>query len=148
MLYPIIEGYAEAFFSHLGEQGTTLPGFVREEFEAYLRCGRLEAGFVRVKCTGYWREHLVGFSCRRRGFCPSCASRRMVETAAMLVDDVLPPVPIRQWVVTFPIPLRLLFASRPELLTRVLGVWGYGPCPVRLSSALGAAEGRAPRVVR
>ena len=42
----------------------------------------------------------------------------MVESAAGLVDHVLPHVPIRQWVLSFPWPLRLLFAARPELLTR------------------------------
>ena len=46
----------------------------------------------------------------------------MVESAAGLVDNVLPHVPIRQWVLSFPWPLRLLFAARPELLTRVLAV--------------------------
>jgi len=46
----------------------------------------------------------------------------MVETAAGLVEHVLPEVPVRQWVLSFPWPLRLLFAARPDLLTRVLGV--------------------------
>jgi hypothetical protein len=112
----------ETFFTHLGERNGVLPGFVRDEFEAYLRCGRLEQGFLRVKCNQCRYEHLVAFSCKGRGFCPSCASRRMVETAAYLVDDVLPCVPVRQWVLSFPWPLRLLFAARPDLLTRVLGV--------------------------
>ena len=57
----------------------TLPAFVRAEFERYLRCGRLEHGFVRVKCTGCRHEHLVAFSCKCRGFCPSCGARRMVD---------------------------------------------------------------------
>ena len=46
----------------------------------------------------------------------------MVETAAHLVDDVFPPVPVRQWVLSFPWVLRLLFVARPDLLTPVLGV--------------------------
>ncbi len=46
----------------------------------------------------------------------------MVETAAHLVDQVFPRVPVRQWVLSFPWPLRLLFAARPEVLTRVLNV--------------------------
>ncbi len=46
----------------------------------------------------------------------------MVETAAHLVDHVFPRVPVRQWVLSFPWPLRLLFAARPEVLTRVLNV--------------------------
>jgi len=30
------------------------------EFEAYLRCGRLEHGFLRVKSSQCYHEHLVG----------------------------------------------------------------------------------------
>ena len=45
-----------------GERGGALPGFVREEFKAYLRCGRLEHGFIRAKCTGCRYQHLVAFS--------------------------------------------------------------------------------------
>ena len=35
----------------------------------------------------------------------------MVESAAHLVDHVFPEVPVRQWVFTFPFPLRFLFAN-------------------------------------
>ena len=89
-LYDVVERHQHAFFAHL------------------------EHGFVWVKCEGCRHEHLVAFSCKGRGFCPSCASRRMAETGAKLVDDVLPAVPYRQWVLSFPIALRLLFAQRPE----------------------------------
>jgi hypothetical protein len=43
----------------------------------------------------------------------------MAETAAHLVEHVIPRVPVRQWVLVFPIPLRLLFAAHPELLAPV-----------------------------
>lgn len=46
----------------------------------------------------------------------------MVESAAHLVDHVFPEVPIRQFVLTSPFPLRLLFAAQPEALSRVLEV--------------------------
>jgi len=46
----------------------------------------------------------------------------MSETAAYLVDKVIPRVPVRQWVLSFPIPLRVLFAAHPELLTPVLRI--------------------------
>jgi putative transposase len=46
----------------------------------------------------------------------------MAETAAHLVDQVLPRVPVRQWVLSFPIPLRLLFATHPERLASVLQI--------------------------
>jgi hypothetical protein len=35
----------------------------------------------------------------------------MVESAAHLVDHVFPEVPVRQWVLTFPLPLRFLLAA-------------------------------------
>ena len=46
----------------------------------------------------------------------------MAETAAHLVEYVLPEQPIRQWVLSFPYPLRFLFATRPAVLTQVLGI--------------------------
>ena len=46
----------------------------------------------------------------------------MAETAAHLVDCVIPPVPVRQWVLSLPIPLRLLLAAQPQLLAPLLHV--------------------------
>src|SRR5262245_377657 len=68
------------------EQRSGLPGFVKCEFEAYLRCGVLAHGFVRVRCDGCALERLVPFSRKGRGFCPSCGGRRMTAHAAQLVE--------------------------------------------------------------
>jgi hypothetical protein len=46
----------------------------------------------------------------------------MAQTAAHLVDHVSPHVPVRQWVLSLPIPLRLLLAAQPKLVTPVLQV--------------------------
>ncbi|OOO03753.1 MAG: hypothetical protein USCGTAYLOR_00032 [Chromatiales bacterium USCg_Taylor] len=46
----------------------------------------------------------------------------MAETAAHLADHVILRVPLRQWVLSFPIPLRFLFAAHPQLLVPVLQV--------------------------
>jgi hypothetical protein len=46
----------------------------------------------------------------------------MSQTAAHLVDHVIPHVPVRQWVLPLPIPLRVLLAAQPELVTPVLQV--------------------------
>ena len=50
----------------------------------------------------------------------------MAQTAAHLVDHVIPHVPVRQWVLIWvmrlPIPLRLLLAAQPKLVTPVLQV--------------------------
>ena len=122
VLYSIISRHYPRFVQEVERSGGHLPQFVRQEFDEYLKCGLLEHGFLRVKCDGCRHEHLVAFSCKRRGFCPSCGARRMVESAAHLVDHVFPEVPIRQFVLTFPFPLRFLLAAEPQALTKVLAV--------------------------
>ena len=67
-------------------------------------------------------ERLVAFSCKKRGLCPSCGAHRMAETAALLSDEVFPDVPLRQWVISFPFPLRYLFAAHPHAMSKVLSI--------------------------
>ena len=122
LLYQVIEEYYPEFLSHLSESDKTLPQYVQTEFEEYLKCGRLDHGFLRVQCESCHKEQLVAFSCKRRGFCPSCGASRMAESAAMLVDSVLPHQPIRQWVLSVPFSLRWLFASEPSVLGKALKV--------------------------
>jgi hypothetical protein len=46
----------------------------------------------------------------------------MAQTAAHLVDHVLPPVPVRQWVISLPKRLRGVLGDRPKAvaaLTRI-----------------------------
>ncbi len=118
----LIQIQKSSFQEALAEQGRRLPKYVEREFDDFLRCGRLEHGFMRVVCGDCKHEKLVAFSCKRRGFCPSCGARRMAESAALLVDDVLHGYPIRQWVLSLPIPLRLLLARYPAELSKVLGI--------------------------
>ena len=122
LLYQLVEAHYPAFRAAREAVGRPLPKHVQEEFEAYVKCGRLVHGFLRVKCEDCHAEKLVAFSCKGRAICPSCGARRMVETAALLVDEVLPRRPLRQWVLSFPFALRFLLARDPEALARVLGV--------------------------
>jgi len=46
----------------------------------------------------------------------------MAQTAAHLVDNVIARVPVCQWVFSLPIPMRLLLAAQPVLVTPVLQV--------------------------
>ncbi len=46
----------------------------------------------------------------------------MAESAALLVNEVFPEVPIRQWVLSFPFQLRFLLARHPELMGKILGI--------------------------
>ena len=88
----------------------------------HLACGILAHGFARVRCTSCGEELLVAFSCKGRGFCPSCTTRRMQGTATHLLDRVLPYVPMRQWVLSLPRWARFLLARDPRLITRALDI--------------------------
>ena len=82
-LYPVVAEELDTFLAQVEAQtGSGLPQFVQDEFEAYLKCGILAHGFLRVRCNECAHEKLVAFSCKRRGFCLSCGARRMAETAA------------------------------------------------------------------
>ena len=122
LLYQIVKEYWPEFQAELANHGRHLPAYVTKEFDEYLKCGRLEHGFLRVRCEACHDEKLVAFSCKRRGFCPSCGARRMADSAALLADEVLPHQPIRQWVLSVPFQLRLLFASQPAVMGKVLGI--------------------------
>lgn len=122
LLYQLVERHYPAFREMRAEAGRSLPDYIEQEFDAYLKCGRLEEGFLRVRCETCHAEKLVAFSCKKREFCPSCAARRMAETAELLVDQVLPERPLRQWVLSLPNALRFLLARNPAALTQVPGV--------------------------
>jgi ribosomal protein S27E len=122
LLYQLVHEYWPEFQAELANQDKYLPAYVTQEFEAYLKCGRLEHGFLRVRCETCHDERLVAFSCKKRGFCGSCGARRMADSAALLVDEILPHQPIRQWVLSVPFPLRLLFARQPAVMGKVLGI--------------------------
>ena len=123
VLYKVIQANLETFLSQVHEEcGRPLPGFVEKEFREYLSCGILAHGFLRARCESCSHEHLVAFSCKRRGFCPSCGGRRMSESAIHLVEEVLPIKPIRQWVISFPVQIRLLLAVRPKVMSAVLKI--------------------------
>ncbi len=104
MLYRLVQQHAASFIAHTeASTGAALPRFIKPEFDAFLECGILAHGFLRLRCGECGHDKLVAFSCKRRGFCPSCGARRMSQTAAHLVDHVIPHVPVRQWVLSLPI---------------------------------------------
>jgi len=125
VLHQVKAEHLGAFLGAVAEagDGAGLPQFVEREFREFLLCGVYEAGVARFQCEGCAREHLVPFSCKGRGFCPSCGGRRMTERAAHLVDAVLPRVPVRQWVLTVPYRLRYQMAWNHGLSRAVLGVY-------------------------
>jgi hypothetical protein len=127
VLHRVLREHLETFLAHARardrERDRSLPSFVQRELFAYLECGILAYGFVRVRCAACRYEHPVAFSCKWRGFCPSCTARRMSDTAAHLVDRVVPGVPTRQWVLSLPHALRYRLAYDARLCSKVLNLF-------------------------
>jgi hypothetical protein len=97
ILSRVISRHLETFLDAAAHHadGHRLPKFVEREFRDFLS-GVLAHGFARLRCGDCAFERLVPFSCKGRGFCPSCGGRRMTECAARLVDGILPHVPVRR----------------------------------------------------
>ena len=90
---------------------------MKKELLGYLDCGLLCKGAVRVHCAACDHSLVVALSCRGRGICPSCGGRRMNDTAAHLIDRVLPDVPARQYVLSLPPRYRYVIARDPARIT-------------------------------
>ncbi len=120
LLHEIVREQLEPFLARARRDGAPVARFVERELRAYLDCGILAHGFLRLHCDTCGRDRLLAFSCKGRALCPSCGGRRMADTAAHLVDCVLPEVPVRQWVLTLPYPLRYRCAWDAKLTSEVL----------------------------
>jgi ribosomal protein S27E len=69
---------------------------VKEVVERYLDCGTPRCGFARIRCPDCLAEHLLMFSYRTRGFCPSCHAKRLEEWGRLDAGDTptgCPPPP-------------------------------------------------------
>lgn len=108
--------------AQLAEANTSLPTSLMREVRAYLRCGVLRHGFVRVRCEACGEEVLVGFSCKGRGYCPSCNGKKAALTGKHVVEQVLPEAPYRQWTLSLPFRLRWPALKHPRVLDVVLQV--------------------------
>jgi len=68
-LYRLVQEHLETFLDQLeAKTGASLPDFVKDEFDAFLACGILAHGFLRLRCGDCAHEKLVAFSCKRRGY--------------------------------------------------------------------------------
>ena len=118
-LYEVVRDNIETLYAAIddGALDVRVPKHAKKELEAYLDCGLLCRGFARLRCVACDESRLVAWSCKGRGFCPSCLGRRMCATAANLVEHVLPEqVALRQWVLTFPFAWRRRLACDGPVL--------------------------------
>ena len=122
----MVPHHLETFLAQAAEidpMGNGVPFWVEKDFRAYLRCGILAHGFARVRCEDCGHERLIPFSCKGRGLCPSCNTRRMAEVAAHVTDHVLPHLPVRQWVLSLPKRLRPFLHHNPDIAGAVLRIF-------------------------
>jgi len=49
-LHLLIEAHCSALVEQLAPRGKFLPDHVLREFDVFLKCGRLEHGFLRMRC--------------------------------------------------------------------------------------------------
>ncbi len=146
LLHRVVRERLETFLAAARERsahGRGLPAFVERELRAYVDCGSLARGFGRVRCPACGFERLVAFSCKA-SVCPSCATRRMEDGADHLVRNVLPAVPVRQWVLSCPRRVRFLAARHPALASRLLDLFTRAifAWQRRCARRLGAADPR------
>jgi len=79
----VVQEHLGTFLAQVeAKTGTGLPEIVKDEFEAYLECGILAHGFLRVRCADCAHEKRVAFSGKRRRFCPSCGAQRIPRIVA------------------------------------------------------------------
>ena len=86
----------------------------------------LAHGFARAGFAACGHDFLIAYSCKCRGVCPSCTTRRMVETAAPLADHVIARLPLRQWVLSVPKRLRYHLERDPAVLNAALHIFSSG----------------------
>ena len=103
-----------------GREFGYLRSIVPEVVQGYLKCGDLAEGFARVRCPNchhmsivgsfVCRQFLLAFNCRAVGSgvslrsltCPSCHTKKVVQFGLHLKENILYPVPHRQYVFSIP----------------------------------------------
>jgi len=122
VLYRVLFHYFERFVSEYEPRFEKEYGYfrpvVKEVVEKYLDCANPKNGFARVKCSNKkcGAEFLLTLSCKTRGFCPSCHTRRLEEWGEWVREEVYLDAGHRQVVFTIPKMLRIFLKYKRKLL--------------------------------
>ena len=120
VLYRVLFHHFERFVAEYEERFEKAYGYfrpiIKDVVEKYLDCGNPRSGFARIRCPRCRTEHLLMFSCKTRGFCPSCHAKRIEEWGEWMRETLLLDVPHRQVVFTIPKMLRIFFKFKRRLL--------------------------------
>jgi len=83
VLFRVLFHYFDQFLQEYESRFEKEYGFFRPIIKAVversLDCGNPRCGFARVRCPSCGEERRLMFSCRSRGFCPSCHAKRREE---------------------------------------------------------------------
>ena len=116
MLQDHWDAFVAVYQEQFQHQHGALRSVVEQVVPRYLDCGNPMNGFARIRCDECGHERLLAFSCRCRGFCPSCQARRSEEWAIWLLEERLHPVVHHHVVFTLPKMLRAYFRFDRGLL--------------------------------
>ncbi len=120
VFYRVFFYYFERFLREYEDRFEKEYGYFRpviqDVVEKYLDCGNPMCGFARIRCPDCGEERLLMFSCKTRGFCPSCHAKRREEWGEWMREELLLDVPQRQVVFTIPKMLRLFLRYKRKLL--------------------------------
>lgn len=105
----------EKHYENLTESGLVHRRVEEQVLNRFIDCGDLHKGFARIYCDECGHDYLLAFSCKTRYFCPSCHQKRMLAYGDWVEEEVLLPVPHRQYVFTLPKLLRPHFHQRHRL---------------------------------
>jgi hypothetical protein len=105
-LFQVIKKHYHTWHKKRENLENPVPDYVDSVFKKYLGCGILAKGFACAHCEDCHKDFFLAFSCKGRGICPSCNTRAMAQTAAHLIDSVLPRISFRQFVISFPMRIR------------------------------------------
>ena len=112
-LYRIVEDNLETFLAE--NAGAPPAPFAEASLRFFLECGVPRFGLVRFACPGCQSSLFVPFSCKKRTSCPSCDAKRSILSSSRLIEELLPHVAYRQWVLVIPKRLRY-FVNRNHSL--------------------------------
>ena len=122
-LWQLLNEHFHHFVAEYEDRFRKAYGFFRQVIsdvvQKFLQCGDLKQGFARVRCPECHHEYLLAFSCRGRWFCPSCHAKIVIQFGERLKEEILYPVPHRQYVFSIPIILRHFFKYDRKLLGRL-----------------------------
>jgi len=121
VLYRVPFHYFDKFLSEYKQRFESEYGYFRaviqEVVKKYLDCGNPCSSFARIRCPDCRTEYLLTFSCKSRGFCPSCHAKRLEEWGKWMRKKLLLDFPHRQLGFSHLLEHELI---NPEMVQKIL----------------------------